>query len=194
MSTDADLNPYTPTAASDELVRTKQSLIFRILLVLAALNLLLHSGLMIFGYSLQFSVSQSITGYFATYFFPAMFVKDGLSLITAMFGAVFIFYRHALGWWMAVANWTWYLAWNAVIVFTAESFAWQFPVRFSQAEVFTGTLKCLIYSAIALVFFNLTPTIRLLNAPEDRRLLRVTLIFVLAVALGFLVNWWSSLD
>jgi hypothetical protein len=122
-----------------------------------------------------------------------MFVKDSVSGITAMLAAILIFRKHAIGWWMAVIHWNWYLTWNAVIVVVAESFTWQFPVRYGHAEIVPSIAKCLIYSSIAIAFFNLKPIMWLLNASIDGRLFRVILIFAGSVSLGFLINWWSSI-
>lgn len=163
------------------------------LLVLAVLNFALHSVLMIFSYGLQFSNAQSYAGYFANGFFPAMAVKDSVSGITAMLAAILIFRRHALGWWMAVIHWNWYLTWNAIIVMVAEIFTWQFPVRYQPAEIVPNIAKCFIYSCVAITFFNLKPILRMLDVSVDGRLWRVIGIFVGSISLGFLINWWSSI-
>lgn len=192
MNKSVEINPYTPTAASEERLRPTASLIFRVLLVVFALNLTWHGAFMVFMYGLQFSNAQSYAGFFATNFFPAMFFKDFVTGTTALLAAVFIFRKHALGWWMAMIHWQWYLTWNAIIVVVAESLAWQFPVRHQQAEIVPNIVKCLIYSIVAIAFFNLNPILRILNTSIDRRLIRMALIFTLTVSLGFLINWWSG--
>ncbi len=192
MSTNVDFNPYSLAAVSEEPSRPASSLIFRVLLVLAALNLTWHSVLMIFSYCLQFLNAQSYAGYFASNFFPAMWLKDGVTGTTALLAAIFIFCKHPLGWWMAMIHWQWYLIWNAIIVVVADSFAWQFPVRYGQAEIVPNIARGLIYSCVAIAFFNLKPILRILNATIERRLSGMALIFTVTVSLGFVINWWSG--
>lgn len=192
MNSSLELNPYLPTTIGEEPARPVTSLILRVLLVIAALNLTWHGALMLFMYGLQLSHAQSYAGYFASNFYPAMFLKDGVTGTTALLAAIFIFCKHPLGWWMAMIHWQWYLTWNAIIVIVAESFAWQFPVRYGQAEIVPNIAKCLVYSCAATAFFNLKPILRILNATIERRISRMALIFTVTVSLGFLINWWSG--
>ena len=190
MNNSVEINPYSPTAVSEEPSRPITSLIFRVLLIFAALNLSWHGGLMIFSYVLQLSHAQAGAGYFDSNFYPAMFFKDGVTGITALGAAMFIFRKHPLGWWMAMIHWQWYLTWNAILVVVAERFAWQFPVRYEQTAIIPNIAKCLIFSLVAIAFFNLKPILRILNATIDRRLTKIALIFIATVSLGFLINWW----
>jgi hypothetical protein len=101
--------------------------------------------------------------------------------------------KHRVGWWMAVIHWHWYLTWNAIIVIAAESFAWQFPVRYERAEIVAQIVKCLICSSVAIAFFNLKPILRILNTSTEHRLLTMALIIAGTASLGFFINWWSSI-
>ncbi len=154
MDSSLERNPYASTAQSDEHGRPTASLLFSVLLVIAAMNLLWHGALMVFGYFQQFSTLPSYNSIFASNFFPAMILKDFIAGATSLLAAILIFCRHRIGWWMAVIHWHWYLTWNAIIVFAAESFAWRLPARYERAEIVRQMVICLIYSIVAIAFLT----------------------------------------
>ena len=186
-------NPYTPPSHCGEHGRTGASILFGVLLVIAALNMLVHGALMVFEYSSQFANMPSNGDYFASNFGRAMFLKDSVSGLSALLAAILIFCRHRLGWWMALIHWHWYLIWSVIIVITAESFGWQLPVRYEPSEIAAHIARCLIYSFVAIAFFNLKPILRILNLSIKYRFTTIMAIFVGTASLGFLINWWSGI-
>lgn len=193
MGSSVEVNPYTATAHSSEQRATSVSILFRVLLVIAALNLLFHGALMAFQYSQHFANLPSFEASFATNFSLAMFLKDCVTGATALLAAILIFCKQRLGWWMAVIHWHWYLTWNALIVIVAELFGWQFPVRYAQAEIASHIAQCVIYSCVALVFLYQKPVLRILNVSIANRLYTLALMIAGTASLGFLINWWSSI-
>ncbi len=193
MDSNVELNPYSSTSQCGEHGPPTASLLFSVLLVIAAMNLLWHGALMVIGYFEQFANLPSSVSIFASNFFLAIILKDCIAGGTALLAAILIFCRHRIGWWMAVIHWHWYLTWNAIIVFAAESFAWRLPARYERAEIVRQMVICLIYSIVAIAFFNLKPILRILNVSIERRLHAMALILAGTASLGFLINWWSSI-
>ena len=154
VDSNVELNPYSSTSQCGEHGPPTASLLFSVLLVIAAMNLLWHGALMVWGYFEQFANLPSSVSIFASNFFLAIILKDCIAGGTALLAAILIFCRHRIGWWMAVIHWHWYLTWNAIIVFAAESFAWRLPARYERAEIVRQMVICLIYSIVAIAFLT----------------------------------------
>ncbi len=185
----SDLNPYSVQTTVQESAPPLSLLVFRVLLVIAALNLLFHGALMTCALSSLFITGHKLDSYF--YF--AMFCKDAFTGFTALVGGIMVLCRSPLGWWFAVIHWSWYLVWKVIIAIVAETFAWSFPVRLKGSELRTELVEALIYSLITIVFFAWAPVMERLHVPAKHRFASLCKIFFGTLCLAFLINWWSGL-
>jgi hypothetical protein len=159
------------------------------LLALLGLALLLRGGLMGLSWAIQLSSGFE----WHSYFIVAVFFKDAIYGLTALFGGLLLLLRSPAGWWLSLAHWCWYLACEIVVVGAAEFFDWRLPVHHEPPTLYRVMASTLLLGVAGLAILSWRPIARACRAPADRRLATVAASFIAAIALAFVVNGWMSL-
>lgn len=192
MTDHLETNPYSPPLPQENVPFSWSSLVISTLLFLVALNLILHGIWMAREYTEQFRSTNDWSRAFATSFYPAMYLKDAITGLTALVGGIAILFRRPLGWWLSMIHWNWYLTWKVTVVLVADMLSWSMPIRDSEGKSHLhDELPIAFWSIVAVAFLSSTHVMNLLKAKRDQRGWRITALFLLTTALAFLINWWS---
>ncbi|MEM8666118.1 MAG: hypothetical protein AAGG48_01290 [Planctomycetota bacterium] len=174
-------NPYqTPSESEPE---ARSHWFPRLLLVLVSFILLIRGLLMTLAYI--------PLGFQSGSFFLGIYLKDGIYAATALLGSTLLFFRSRPGWFLALAHWCWYIAFEVVVAGCAFLFAWTFPLSLGIAS--TAIASAL--AAFALIVILSKPVMSSCGVSSPRfKILGAVLSFSIVAA--FLVNglalsrWW----